>query len=1060
MAKHNTQIPLISLNSSATRDIPFRLYNKENNITPATNNGIMCILAQVRSKNRISDSTPNVPYVTHLHNEHSINSSPAYLYCTFNSIGDMFCISDQSNQLFVVHVTNNYYYHLTTTPATPTALLWNNITDEEIYVALSDCSLRVYSHSTGKNITCLGKKDKLCTQWLSLHPSGCYLLAGTSQFCTVWDIRSYSRVRSLGGGEGVGLRAAFYIPISSYILTCFRDDTIHIWDSITFEYRFQLQLPALLLENKQHAKIRTLSCSQDGQILCGAGRDGFIFLWSLETRQLIKMLETPHKSSIKMTSFISQPYDGGSSNLILCLTNSGTLHIIDILSTEVLYQLGNTETTSNSSIIRFTVNLLGKYCMCVMENGSSMLIDVSSILFKKKIRIEKLTAPDSKPKNKSIRTEQKPREINMWKVKEGLERKISSQASLSEEQNSLKVDRNKLMDIVQQFGEYPQKYRMFIWKQLLQLPENREGHLLLEKEPHEAWRDIHMRYPLKSRKLLRALEKCLTALSNWTPLFSEVTYLPELIFPFIKLYQNNTLLAFEVSASVLYNWCSNWFHYFPNPPINILSYVENLLAHHDSKLLEYLLNFGITSQVYAWPLMRTSLSEVFDKEEWLQIWDNLFSQPPGFYLYFITAFLICTRATLLRCSSKDGLDVFLRQKNTISANKILKAAYKMKQATPSQLCPIALLPSYSPLTTPTYPVFDNFPVFVIDYQKRERERIRDDELIYLQNRQASMELEQLRERRKVQLEAWASQQQQLIDAEENRKGLLKLEEDKLSDQRKRIQALNREMKIKELNVLEAVRERFLGHMLQQKDREVQGIEKEVKSRILARDDETKTALAELEIRQLDLEAKKLALEQQLAYDNQQALNELHYNTNVINENEGMKHEELIQRNLLQNDPIVDKLQQNDARLARQEVLIANHDLADVAMQTMNNNNNDNNNLMFNLNQKSRLNAKLQEEIFEHQNLLREQFNQNFNPQDILQTATVPHMHYNIQEQMPPDLEKFSLPDSIIEANSLSNSICSSIISRDDRRALELKENEILSKISKLRHKIVSDNKIS
>ena len=45
------------------------------------------------------------------------------------------------------------------------------------------------------------------------------------------------------------------------------------------------------------------------------------------------------------------------------------------------------------------------------------------------------------------------------------------------------------------------------------------------------------------------------------------------------------------------NWCDHWFEYFPNPPLNILAMVENVLAYHDHKLLEHFVQYGITSQV-------------------------------------------------------------------------------------------------------------------------------------------------------------------------------------------------------------------------------------------------------------------------------------------------------------------------------------------------------------------------------------------------------------------------------------------------------------------------------
>ena len=45
--------------------------------------------------------------------------------------------------------------------------------------------------------------------------------------------------------------------------------------------------------------------------------------------------------------------------------------------------------------------------------------------------------------------------------------------------------------------------------------------------------------------------RALSALAHWTPLFSEVEYLPALIFPFVKLFQNNQLVTFEIVATIL-----------------------------------------------------------------------------------------------------------------------------------------------------------------------------------------------------------------------------------------------------------------------------------------------------------------------------------------------------------------------------------------------------------------------------------------------------------------------------------------------------------------------------
>lgn len=210
----------------------------------------------------------------------------------------------------------------------------------------------------------------------------------------------------------------------------------------------------------------------------------------------------------------------------------------------------------------------------------------------------------------------------------------------------------------------------------------------------------------------------LSALAHWAAIFGETDYLPLLAFPFVKLFQNNPLICFEVVATVIgkwrpqcgtgwctdgpicsnliihpvgsftVNWCQHWFEYFPNPPLNVLNLAENVLAHHDKELLQHFVTCGVTSQVkdlcidscraiylqtnivqslthvfclqmYAWPLLETLFSEVLMREEWLKLFDNVFSNHPSFLLMAVVAYVTCCRTPLLLCTDKKDFEVLL-----------------------------------------------------------------------------------------------------------------------------------------------------------------------------------------------------------------------------------------------------------------------------------------------------------------------------------------------------------------------------------------------------------------
>ena len=60
----------------------------------------------------------------------------------------------------------------------------------------------------------------------------------------------------------------------------------------------------------------------------------------------------------------------------------------------------------------------------------------------------------------------------------------------------------------------------------------------------------------------------------------------------LKAWKANTAAAY-VSA----NWFEHWFEFFPNPPVNMLSLVENIISHHDKDLLRHLIACDVTTQV-------------------------------------------------------------------------------------------------------------------------------------------------------------------------------------------------------------------------------------------------------------------------------------------------------------------------------------------------------------------------------------------------------------------------------------------------------------------------------
>uniref|UniRef100_A0AAY4CJ41 TBC1 domain family member 31 n=1 Tax=Denticeps clupeoides TaxID=299321 RepID=A0AAY4CJ41_9TELE len=344
------------------------------------------------------------------------------------------------------------------------------------------------------------------------------------------------------------------------------------------------------------------------------------------------------------------------------------------------------------------------------------------------------------------------------------------------------LSKKRLQKVLKAFGEYPSKYRMFVWRSLLCLPENHCAFSsLMQKGVHPAFVTLHERYPIKSPKLQRGLQRVLSALAHWSAIFGETDYLPLVAFPFVKLFQNNPLICFEVVATVIVNWCQHWFEYFPNPPLNVLSMVENVLAHHDKSLLQHFVNCGITSQMYAWPLLETLFSEVLTQDEWLRLFDNIFSNHPSFLLMAVVAYIACCRAPLLQLTLRE------------------------------------------------------------DFEELRSEAVRQQ----------------------AEDEAWYVQQELLQQAEEQRRRILQQEEEKLTEQRARLAAMKRELKVKELQMVDAARRRFLKHQQDQRKIQLRRLDDEIQRKMALRDQETAAAVQDVEVRQMELDAQRHVFEQQL-----------------------------------------------------------------------------------------------------------------------------------------------------------------------------------------------------
>ena len=77
---------------------------------------------------------------------------------------------------------------------------------------------------------------------------------------------------------------------------------------------------------------------------------------------------------------------------------------------------------------------------------------------------------------------------------------------------------------------------------------------------------------------------------------------------------------------------------------------------------------------------------------------------------------------------------FFHHRSSLDIGAVIQEAYRLQQTTPPDIHPKRMLEPFAPLTRGTYPIFNKYPKFIVDYQVQERERIRHEELQYLRER--------------------------------------------------------------------------------------------------------------------------------------------------------------------------------------------------------------------------------------------------------------------------------------------------------------------------------------
>ncbi|CAG9804612.1 unnamed protein product [Chironomus riparius] len=474
-----------------------------------------------------------------------------------------------------------------------------------------------------------------------------------------------------------------------------------------------------VIQDYQNGIITDVSFHSNGYAFCVTFLDNTIMLCSAMLWDVRRVFAYPD-FHIKQCQFISY-WNGNnnissnnynSSNVLLTLTSNNDQMMLTSLS-----DLNSRMLIDMHNVVSFVLSTNGKLLINLHHSGDLLVYNLENHLS----ALNKKIVTDTKVNHNAFNDEQKNN-------REGL---VDIQMKMKKA-----MPKARLLPILKEFGEYPEKFRPIMWKTLLKLPENCESFaILLKKDLYPSVRVCMSNYDkrpssLDDQKTLNNLKHIMSCLFHWSKVFENVAYLAKFIFPFVKLSKGDLIFSFELIATLMLNHCQLWFEFLPlQMPYNYLNLIENVLMEMDHKLYEFYKSKDITSEHYALPLMQSAFSEVLDEQTWPQLWDHIVSNEPCFLIFIIVAYNSIHRSMIMKMKDIDNIVTIFHEQNCINFKKLMKKSYTFMRKCPLNIHPKQYMASFTPLSHGMYQKFEHYQKNLINVDVTELNTLREEQKV-------------------------------------------------------------------------------------------------------------------------------------------------------------------------------------------------------------------------------------------------------------------------------------------------------------------------------------------
>ncbi|XP_030766298.1 TBC1 domain family member 31 [Sitophilus oryzae] len=612
-----------------------------------------------------------------------------FVYSDIHVNGCVLALANTESQIYLIDFRTKRYWLLKKLDSC-TCIKLADCNEGEIFVGKNNGVLEILDIDTG-NV-----KEKLHGHEhpaISISFSQTNICLSASKYeALIWDLITYSKLQVLSLEENCILKFVHFIPISNNILVCYQDDIIQIWDTNNLN-----SLKQFLPSNWRNYCVKAISFSKNGKIMVVSGYLPILAIFQLDIWKLLKIVNLPNYiNTVKKIGFISQNFDGGNNKLLAILSGNGIIYFYNIEDNILISKLVSKFEIYNYNIASSNT----QYLSCLLCTGDVEIYDINTFILKnEKTVVENAEFSSRVSRKKSLRI-------------------LNKKVGILEKQKIHSIlETEKLKGIIKEYDEFPEIHRYTIWEKILKLPNNtKQYNNLVDHITITSFDELYQKFYLEDKVTMQCLKHVLNNIVTWCPFFAQVDYLPFFLFPFIKVFHKKPIACFELCCTLIINWCQHWFEYHPLPPLNILAVIDNILMEHDALLLQHFSSYKISPNIYSWIILESAFSEVLTAPQWLKFWDHVFINEPAFLLCAVAAYNILQRKNLILIHQEQLFYDFFHRQTPIDVKKLISKSYNILNNTSNTNHPRQYLNMFTCLTCGKYPIFDQYPKEVVDFQ--------------------------------------------------------------------------------------------------------------------------------------------------------------------------------------------------------------------------------------------------------------------------------------------------------------------------------------------------------